>query len=132
MVCPFAVAYDTKLRVRRAFLQWQQRCALDGYFLCGDRLHPFHGTLIPVFPYLGELLRVVDAEDVIDGNVDDHHQHELVTLRASCGKDFVAVVTLGQIAAHFGDGPVLAHFDDGLVLPDKRIQYVTVDTCVVI
>ena len=43
-----------------------------------------HSTapFVTILAYLGKFLRVVDAEDVIDRHVDDHHQHELVTVLA--------------------------------------------------
>lgn len=74
----------------------------------------------------------MDAEDVIDRHVDDHHQHELVPVLAGNFEDFVAVVTFAQVASHFGNGPVLANLNDRFVFAYQCVENVAVDTRIVI
>ncbi len=81
---------------------------------------------------MGEFLGVVDTKNVIDRDVDDHHQYQLVPFLPGGGEDSVAVIAFRQVAPHFGDSPVLAYFDDGFVLPYEGIQNVAVDTRVIV
>ena len=74
----------------------------------------------------------MDAEDVIDCHVDDHHQHELVPVVPGGRKNLVAVVAFAQITPHFGNGPVLANLNDRFVLSNQCVEDVSVDARIVI
>ena len=99
----------------------EMRCYLSKRYDCNK-----------ILAYLGKFLRVVDAEDVIDRHIDDHHQHELVPV-VPCGrKNLVAVVAFAQITPHFGNGPVLANLNDRFVFAHQCVKNVAVDTRIVI
>ena len=110
----------------------QERCTIYTDGLLADLLEPFDGTLIAVGTDLRHLLRIVDAEQMIDRNVDGHHQYQLKAVPAFGIENGVAVISTGQIGTHFGDGSLFAYFHDGMILADKGIQYFAVDAGIVV
>lgn len=68
----------------------------------------------------------MNTEDVVYGDVYDHHEDELEAVGARGREDAVAVVAFGEIAAHLGDGAVLANLDNGLVGACERIENLAV------
>mgnify|MGYP001692482487 CR=1 FL=1 len=69
---------------------------------------------------------------MVDRNINNHHQDKLVTL-FGLGREYrIAVIPLGQIAPHLGDGPVLANLYKCLVIPYKRVKNVPVYAGIII
>ena len=59
---------------------------------------------------------------MINGNVDDHHQNELMAV-GSGGREYsIAVISTTEIAPDLIDGAILADFDHGIVGTSKRIE----------
>ena len=110
----------------------QERCAVDTDGLLADLFEPLNGTLVAVGTDLRHLLRIVDTEKMVDGDVDGHHQYQLKAVAAFGIENGLAVVTTGQVGAHFGDGSLFAYLHDGMVLTDKGIEYFAVDAGIVV
>ena len=77
------------------------------------------------------------AKDVVDGDVDGHHQHQLVAVGAGGVEDRLGVVELVQVAAHLLDGAVLADLHDGgvggvAVVAQQGVQDLLVDGGIVV
>lgn len=88
--------------------------------------------VVAVFAQLRKLLRVVNTEDVVYGDVYDHHEYELESVGTSGRENTVAVVSFGEIAPHFGDGPILTNLDDRFVGSGERIENLSVNGGIVV
>ena len=58
------------------------RCAVYRYFKCRHLFQPFHCTVVAILAYLRHLLRIVNTEQVIHGDIYRHHQYKLIAGRA--------------------------------------------------
>ena len=111
MVGALRIAMDAKRRMGGTLLLGKKRRPLDGDVLGSDRLHPLDGTVVAVLAELREFLRIVDGEDMIDGDVDDHHEDELEA-SVACGRE--DAVGDAHLLLHVADGG--GELDDGVGL----------------
>lgn len=95
-------------------------------------LHPLDCPVVAVLAQLRKLLRVVNTEDVVYGDVYDHHEYELESVGPSGRENTVAVVSFGEIAPHFGDGAILTNLDDRFVGSGERIENLSVNGGIVV
>lgn len=97
-----------------------------------NAFEPFHGAFVPVDTDLRHVVRVVDAEDVIHGDVECEHEYELIPLGSLRREYFVAVVYLRHVASHFGDRPVFADLDHLFVVAHQSVENLAVERSVVV
>ena len=84
---------------------------MDGDLPSGYSLEPFDRSFIPILSDVCNLIGVMDAEDVIDGDVESKHQDEAMALPSSSGEDGIAIIDLIQVGAHLGDSAILANLN---------------------
>ena len=73
---------------------------MDGDLPSGYPLEPFDRSLISILSDVCNLIWVVDAEDVVDGDVESEHQDEAMALRPYGGEDSIAIIGLIQVGTH--------------------------------
>ena len=132
MVGAFGIATHQPRGIFLAFGFGQELCTVYSDGLLADLLEPFHGTLVAVRTDLRHLLRIVDTEKMVYGDIDGHHQYQGMAVSAFGIEKGVAVVSTGQVGTHFGDGSLFAYLHDGMILADKGIQYLAVDAGIVV
>ena len=108
------------------------RCAVYRYFKCRHLFQPFHCTVVAILAYLRHLLRIVNTEQVIHGDIYRHHQYKLIAGRAFGLEYGISVISCTEISAHFGNGTVLADLNDGVIITGQGIQYFAMDAGIVI
>jgi len=74
-------------------------------------LKPFDRSIIPLLSDVSNLIGIMDAEDVIDGDVESEHQDEAMALLSTGGEDSVAVIEFVKIGAHLRDGAIFANLN---------------------
>jgi hypothetical protein len=84
---------------------------MDGDLPSGYSLEPFDRSFIPILSDVSNLIGVMDAEDVIDGDVESKHQYEAMALPSTSGEDGIAIIDLIQVGAHLGDSAILANLN---------------------
>ena len=84
---------------------------MDGDLPSGYAFEPFNSSFIPILSDVSNLIGVMDAEDVIDGDVESEHQDEIVALFPYGGEDSIAIIDLIQVGAHLGDSAILANLN---------------------
>ena len=110
----------------------QRRCFGYADFHSADSFQPFHGPLVAFLAERGELLRIVYAADMVKGDVYGEHEYERISLFSPCREYLPAVIACAQIGFHLFYGLVLADFQDRFVLSYDALQYLPVDTCIVV
>lgn len=85
---------------------------LDGEVSLVDLLEPLDGSVVAILSGLRHLLGVGQGEDIVGGDIDGEHQNELMSLSPSSREYSLAVVAIGEVATHQGDGIVLASLED--------------------
>ena len=73
---------------------------MDGDLPSGYAFEPFNSSFIPILSDVSNLIGVVDAEDVVDGDVESEHQDEAMALRPYGGEDSIAIIGLIQVGTH--------------------------------
>ena len=84
---------------------------MDGDLPSGYSLEPFDRSFIPILSDVCNLIGVMDAEDVIDGDVESKHQDEAMALPSTSREDGIAIIDLIQVGAHLGDSAILANLN---------------------
>jgi hypothetical protein len=84
---------------------------MDGDLPSGYSLEPFDRSFISILSDVCNLIGVMDAEDVIDGDVESKHQDEAMALPSSSGEDGIAIIDLIQVGAHLGDSAILTNLN---------------------
>lgn len=84
---------------------------MDGDLPSGYAFEPFNSSFIPILSDVSNLIGVMDAEDVIDGDVESKHQDEIVALFPYGGEDGIAIVGLVEVGAHLRDSAILANLN---------------------
>ena len=85
---------------------------MDGDLPSGYAFEPFNSSFISILSDVSNLIGVMDAEDVIDGDVESKHQDEAMALPSTSGEDGIAIIDLIQVGAHLGDSTILANLND--------------------